>query len=118
MKNGIALLLLFMCGLMVCSCADVQLEPGDLYTVSLPANPTTGYQWRIQQGKVPRCLEFVRKEYKADKAAEGIVGVGGQSTFVFQAIEKGKGHITFEYIRTWEEGKAPIQEKTYWVEVR
>ena len=99
-------------------CADVQLKPDEMYTVSLPANPTMGYQWQIQQGKVPPCLEFQRKDYKSDEATEGIVGVGGQAVFIFRAVEKGKGQLTFEYIRTWEPQKKPLQEKTYWVEVK
>lgn len=115
MKKRMAIL--FIIGLALSGCADVQLKPNELYKVTLPANPTTGYQWRIRQDQVPRCLEFVRKDYTSDEATEGIVGVGGQSTFVFRAVEKGKGTLTFEYIRTWEQEKKPLQEKIFWVEV-
>jgi len=116
MNKQMALILI--CALALSGCADVQLKPDELYTVSLPANPTTGYQWRIRQGKVPPCLEFLRKDYKSDEATEGIVGVGGQAIFFFRALEKGNGQLTFEYIRTWEPAKKPLQEKTYWVEVK
>ena len=106
------------CGLGFTGCADVQLNPDELYSVELPANPSTGYQWRIQQDKVPVCLEFLRKDYKSDEATEGIVGVGGQAIFIFRAVAEGKGSVTFEYIREWEPGRKPLQEKTYWVEVK
>ena len=116
MNNRTAIILI--CGLALSGCADVQLKPDELYTVSLPANPTTGYQWRIQEGKVPPCLEFLRKDYKSDEASEGLVGIGGQAVFIFRALEKGKGQLTFEYIRTWEPAKKPLQEKIYCVEVK
>jgi inhibitor of cysteine peptidase len=119
MKTRLAFLLVFSLGFT--GCADVQLNPEELYTVELPANPSTGYQWRIQQGKVPACLEFLRKDYKSDEATEGLMGgggVGGQAIFIFRAVEKGKGSLTFEYIREWEPARKPLQEKTYWVEVK
>ena len=116
MKYRMALLLFV--SLAVSGCADVQLKPDEIYTITLPANPTTGYQWQIRQGKVPPCLKFLRKEYKSDEATDDIVGVGGQAIFIFQAVEKGKGQVTFDYIRTWEPQKKPLQEKTYWVEVK
>lgn len=99
-------------------CADVQWKPDEMHSIALPANPTTGYQWRIQGQKIPSCLELVKKDYKPDEATGGIVGVGGQEIFLFRTLEKGKGKLTFEYIRTWEPQKKPLQEKIYWIEVK
>ncbi len=110
--------LLLIVALSLSGCADVQLKPDEMYTITLPANPTAGYQWRIRNNKVPPCLKFLRKDYKSDEATDNVVGFGGQAVFMFQAVEKGKGQLTFDYIRTWEPTKKPLQEKTYRVEVK
>lgn len=98
-------------------CADVTLRPQEIHAIELPANPTTGYRWNLA-GQIPDCLELVQQEYVPDEATEGAVGAGGQEVYTFRAVGKGTARLVFEYRRSWEPERPPLQEKMYWIEVK
>jgi inhibitor of cysteine peptidase len=84
---------------------SVTLAAGDSLEVVLESNPTTGYSWRLVE--IPDCLEQEGDaEYDSD-AAPGMVGAGGEETWVFTAVEPGEGSLTLEYTRPWEEESDP-----------
>ena len=105
MNNRMALILI--CGLALSGCADVQLKPDELYTVSLPSNPTTGYSWEVKIES--ELISLVSQEYQGHGAE--MVGAGGVEIFTLLAQESGQIQITFSYLRSWEDG--PIKQKTY-----
>jgi predicted secreted protein len=84
-------------------------------TVSLCANPSTGYQWEenatismIAGGGI--IVRQTSHDYAAGQASseEMIVGAPGKDTWVFDAQNKGQATIAFTYGRPWEGGEKDV----------
>jgi putative hemolysin/predicted secreted protein len=69
------------------------------FAVQLKENPTTGYMWNAT---VSPGLEIQSSDYQQDKAAEGMVGVGGTRTWVLVAKDLGAQKFSATYGRSWE----------------
>ena len=70
------------------------------FTISLPANPTTGYEWKVDYDYV--LLKQESAQFERDSQEKVAVGAGGTSVFVFTPIKPGKSTIYFVYKRAWE----------------
>jgi predicted secreted protein len=70
------------------------------FTVSLPANPTTGYEWKADYDYV--LLKQESAQFERASAETVRVGAGGTSVFVFLPVKPGKSTIYFVYKRSWE----------------
>lgn len=73
------------------------------FTVSLPANPTTGYQWAIDTYDMAR-FDPISSQYVGAPVKR--IGAGGKMLFVFE-LKKGVEYPTctlmvFRYARPWE----------------
>lgn len=75
------------------------ITKGTRFAVVLKENPTTGYMWNAT---VSSGLEIQSSEYQQDKAAEGMVGVGGSRTFVILTKDIGDQTFSAVYGRSWE----------------
>lgn len=83
------------------ACQSINLRLNQQLTVRLKANPTTGYQWVLKQQ--PSFLKIINADvYQQDSHPEGMVGVGGQTTWSFQAQAKGSDALILIYQRLWE----------------
>ena len=72
-------------------------------TLTLESNPTTGYQWIVEQD--PEIFD-ISSEYKEDTVegtTEQMVGVGGKETFTLTPKKEGSTEINFLYKQPWEE---------------
>jgi inhibitor of cysteine peptidase len=78
----------------------------DNFSISLEANPTTGYEWEVEFDS--DYLELVNKEYIPD-SDESLVGAGGHRIFNFLALKSGNTSIKFSYLRPWEGNAIKIQ---------
>ena len=76
----------------------IQARVNESFTISIPANPTTGYNWTADYDYV--LLEQGRTEF--EKSPSGALGSGGTSVFVFTPLKPGKTTIYFVYKRSWE----------------
>ncbi len=76
----------------------IHARVGEPFTISLPANPTTGYNWNADYDYVLLSLESSDFERGSSKA----FGAGGTSVFVFKPLKPGKTTIYFVYKRSWE----------------
>lgn len=81
----------------------VQVSQSDkTFAVQLPANPTTGFQWKVLQYDTA-LFKLISQKYVSPQTH--LVGAGGTTYFTFQ-LQKGK-HIpkhtemTFSYARPW-----------------
>ncbi|MDD3242688.1 MAG: protease inhibitor I42 family protein [Eubacteriales bacterium] len=72
-------------------------------TVSLPANPSTGYEWSYHISDT-NALVLDKAEYTQDDAGEGVVGAGGTWVASFEGTFKQAGNVelTLQYGRSWE----------------
>ncbi len=78
--------------------STTQLSVDDTFKIELDANPTTGIWW--QDPKFDETvLKLVSNDYIADPAPEGIVGSGGTTVLVFEAIAPGQTEISSDYSR-------------------
>jgi len=76
----------------------IRARVNEPFTISLPANPTTGYEWKADYDYVLLKQESAQFE-RGDSQA---VGSGGTSVFVFLPVKPGKSTIRFVYKRSWE----------------
>jgi putative hemolysin len=75
------------------------IAQGTRFAVQLKGNPTTGYDWNAT---VSSGLEIQSSDYQQDKAAPGMVGVGGTRTWVIVANDLGTQKFSASYRRSWE----------------
>ena len=78
----------------------IRARVNEPFTISLPANPTTGYEWKADYDYVLLKQESAQFEGAASETKR--VGAGGTSVFVFLPIKPGKSTIYFVYKRSWE----------------
>jgi inhibitor of cysteine peptidase len=85
-----------------------QLQPGQIFVLSLPSNPSSGFRWEIVRdaGKVLRSLG---PELYINPEDAGLVGSAGKSTWRFQAWQAGEDQLLLHYRRSWDQGVAPAQ---------
>ncbi len=69
------------------------------FAIQLRENPTTGFGWNAT---VSTGLQIQSSDYQQDKAAEGMVGVGGTRTWVLVANDLGTQKFSASYRRSWE----------------
>ncbi len=86
----------------------IKTENGQIFSIDLETNPTTGYEWQMDFD--PAYIEFVKKTYIP--SSPELIGSGGKETFEFLAKKAGTTEITFSYLRPWEE-KEPINTEIY-----
>ncbi len=78
----------------------IRARVNEPFTISLPANPTTGYEWQVD-------YDYVLLKQESDQFEEATpvakrVGAGGTSAFIFLPMKPGKSTIYFVYKRSWE----------------
>jgi predicted secreted protein len=78
----------------------IRAKVNEPFTISLPANPTTGYEWKADYDYV--LLKQESAEFERATTETKRVGAGGTSVFVFLPIKPGKSTIYFVYKRSWE----------------
>lgn len=82
------------------STETIFVKVNEEFTIGIPANPTTGYQWTASHDT--SLLSLVGTEYKTSKQAKGLVGAGGTQYFKFKALKPGMVRISFSYQRPTE----------------
>jgi predicted secreted protein len=76
---------------------SVELQRGTKLVVSLPANASTGYPWRIVSKPTP-VLRLVSQRYVRTKSK--LIGAPGQYVATFVAHAKGRTVLRLAYVRT------------------
>ena len=83
------------------------------FQVTLPSNPTTGYQWTVKEYD-KSLLQLVGSQYSAGQTK--LIGAGGNMVFTFKlASEQAlplNTKIVFIYARPWESGKGALKTVT------
>jgi len=90
-----------------------QLNTGDIGSVTLKGNPTTGYTWqyKIQDENV------VKLDSESSVPDSDLIGAGSTFTWNFKALKPGTTTITFKYYRPWEGNENALQTEEYTVTV-
>jgi inhibitor of cysteine peptidase len=95
---------------------EVQAKAGSSFTITLPANHTTGYSWRLAKPLNPDLLRQVSDIYSEETS--GAIGAGGKEVWTFEALTKGTTELYFEYARPFEKDAAPVNTAKYKVEIK
>jgi len=93
----------------------VKMFQGQDLIVSLPSNPTTGYDWHVRNF-TPSILEQTDVSFKPTTASGLVpVGSGGTKVYTFRAMKAGESVLDVVYQRPWAETVPPL--KTFSVRV-
>lgn len=95
------------------------LAVGQTLLISLPSNATTGYAWTLSGSNIDVLSPGTPfGEEATDPHEPGMVGVGGNTSWRFQAAQPGMVHLSFAYRRAWEANTRPAETATYTIVVR
>lgn len=78
---------------------DVTLRPGGKLEIILPSNPSTGYFWQFAVPPDDQIITQIDGTFQSDPNPRGMVGVGGDEVFLFEAIMPGKTKLVMRYAR-------------------
>ncbi len=86
---------------------DINVNANKNFELVIPGNITTGFSWYLKDydTSLVKALNLKDKnsgEYVSDPAPPGYCGVPGKFHFKFQALNIGKGSLTFIHKRPWE----------------
>jgi predicted secreted protein len=90
---------------------EIRVLAGKQFSITLPANRTTGYSWRLAAPIDPAMLKQISDEYHA--ADSGAVGAPGEDVWTFEAVGTGAVHLNFEYLRPFEKDAKPVKTAKY-----
>lgn len=83
----------------------VNVEVGDTVEIYLESNPTTGYQWAVDQ-----LDQAILKQGESNFIAASVgVGVVGHEVIRFKAVKKAKTFLRLVYRRSFERSVTPIK---------
>lgn len=95
------------------ACAKQQSKS---YTIQLPGNPTTGYEWVVEQ-YTQGIVSIGESTYQADQTEnqtdEQIVGGGGIYSFEVAGLAPGEATVELRYYRSWEGSQNAIKIAIY-----
>ena len=84
----------------------LRVKLDDWFIIQLNANPTTGYEWNLENydklKKVTTNSTEGQGYYIPDKVESGITGFGGVERYFFNAVRNGAQKIRLSYRRPWE----------------
>jgi inhibitor of cysteine peptidase len=95
--------------------SEITLQKGQILTITLPGNPSTGYSWMMIDPEGSILRQVGEPEFKADSE---LVGAPGTLTLRFEAVEAGQMDFTLGYQRPWETGVEPLETFTAQVIVK
>jgi predicted secreted protein len=88
---------------------QVEVKTGDVFTVALDSNATTGFSW-TEQAKIAdgNILKQTAHEYIAPRSnddTQPVAGMSGIEEWTFSANQVGTTTATMSYSRPWEGGE-------------
>ena len=95
--------------------SPIDVSTGDIFTISLESNPSTGYTWELSGPLNDAVVVSLGSDHQAGEGSA--VGVAGHQLFMFKAVGKGSTTIGLQYVRPWETGVAPAETSDFEVSV-
>ncbi len=96
--------------------STIHVAAGDDFSITVEANPTTGYQWKCDgiEQETTVVEQAGEPVYLQDENPEGMMGVGGTETWNFKAVFSGEAVIQLGYYPPGSENEGtPAQTKLY-----
>jgi predicted secreted protein len=95
---------------------EIRVLAGKQFSITLTANRTTGYAWRLTAPLDPAMLKQISDEYHA--ADSGAVGAPGEEVWTFESVGKGMVQLDFEYVRPFEKDAKPVKTTKYSIVIK
>jgi predicted secreted protein len=86
---------------------QIRAVAGKEFSITLPANHTTGYSWRLATPLDPATLNLIGNVYH--ESTSGKVGASGEEVWTFSAPTQGAVQLNFEYVRSFEKTAPPAK---------
>jgi len=84
---------------------EVEVNPGESFTVTLCSNPTTGFQWESAKISDQAVLQQIEHRFVSPESEPPPPpGTPGQEIWTFKALKEGNSTISIEYSQPWEGG--------------
>jgi inhibitor of cysteine peptidase len=83
----------------------VEVNAGEQFSVTLEANPSTGYTWEAKDLDATQLEQVGEPGFKGSNP--GLIGSGGRLTLTFKALQAGTTTLTLVYHRPWETDVEP-----------
>ena len=95
---------------------QVRVLAGKEFSITLAANHTTGYSWRLASTLDPALLQQVSNTYTERKSEDAnAVGAPGEEVWTFIAGAQGSVPLVFEYVRPFEKDAKPVKTSKFLV---
>ena len=88
---------------------QIRVLAGKEFSITLPANHTTGYAWRLATTLDPATLKQIGNSYTERKPADDTVGAPGEEVWTFSTSAQGTIPLLFEYARPFEKDAKPAK---------
>jgi inhibitor of cysteine peptidase len=92
---------------------ELEAASGDVITVRLRENPTTGFRW-TQVDQPGTSLVLQSDEFSVGGTAPG---AGGERVLQYRAVAPGRGEIDLALRREWEAPEKAQRRVGFWVKV-
>jgi predicted secreted protein len=92
---------------------QVQVKAGDVFTIALDSNATTGFSWteqaKIADGNILKQTEHAYVAPRASDNTKPVAGMSGIEEWWFTAGQAGNTTVTMSYSRPWEGGEKDVR---------
>jgi inhibitor of cysteine peptidase len=95
---------------------QIRVLAGKQFSITLNANHTTGYSWRLAKPLDPAMLQQISDDYHA--ATSDAVGAPGEEVWTFESVAAGDVELDFEYVRPFEKDAKPVKTAKYSVVIK
>jgi len=90
--------------------SKVELKSGQVLSITLESNPTTGYTWEVVDTPGEQVMQQVGEiEFIPNRQGPGIVGSGGVQIIRFECVNAGQTVLKLVYHRPWETEVEPLE---------
>ncbi|HEY0702418.1 MAG TPA: protease inhibitor I42 family protein [Candidatus Acidoferrales bacterium] len=94
---------------------QVRVLTGKDFSITLPANHTTGYSWRLASTLDPAALKLNGTTYAERNTDPNAVGSPGEEVWSFTAGAPGSVPLLFEYARPFDKDAKPVKTSKFLV---
>ena len=94
---------------------QIRVLAGKQFSITLIANHTTGYNWRLAKPLDPAMLKQISNDYHA--AASDALGAPGEEIWTFESVAKGTVALDFEYAHSFEKDAKPVKKAKFSIDI-
>ena len=93
----------------------IEVLAGKEFSITLVANHTTGYSWRLATTLDPATMKQISNTYTERKSDPDEVGAPGEEVWTFGTVAQGTVPLVFEYVRPFEKDAKPVKTSKFLV---